>query len=46
MAWCCKANFKANPPRLENLKGELCNHMFKCINCKDDHQADSYNCLF
>ena len=23
-AWCCKANNKINPPRLEMKKGELC----------------------
>jgi len=45
-AWCCKANEKTNPPRLETKKGEPCPHTFKCLNCKDEHQADSYDCLF
>ena len=40
-AWCCKANDKTNPPRLETKKGELYSHTFKCLNCKGDHQADS-----
>jgi len=45
-AWCCKANNKINPPRLETKKGNPCSHMFKCLNCKGDHQVDSYNCPF
>jgi len=45
-AWCCKANEKTSPPRLEIKKGEPCPHTFKCLNCKGKHQADSYNCLF
>ena len=45
-AWCCKANDKLNPPRLETKKGELCPHSFKCLNCKGDHQADSIECPF
>ena len=44
--WCCKANSKINPPRLETKKGELCPHLFKCSNCRDNHQADSNLCLF
>ena len=40
-AWCCKANDKTNPPRLETKKGEFYSHTFKCLNCKGDHQADS-----
>ena len=40
-SWCCKANAKINPPRLETKKGKPCPHMFKCSNCKGDHQADS-----
>ena len=44
--WCCKANAKINPPRLETKKGELCPHTFKCSNCKGDHQADSNICPF
>ena len=44
--WCCKANDKTNPPRLETKKGEPCPHSFKCSNCKGDHQADSVHCPF
>ena len=44
--WCCKANDKTNPPRLETKKGEPCPHSFKCSNCKGDHQADSVQCPF
>jgi len=44
--WCCKANAKINPPRLETKKGEPCPHTFKCSNCKGDHQADSNICPF
>ena len=44
--WCCKANYKINPPRLETKKGEPCPHSFKCSNCKGDHQADSNACPF
>ena len=44
--WCCKANPKINPPRLETKKGEPCPHSFKCLNCRSDHQADSNLCLF
>jgi len=34
MAWCCKANFKTNSPRLKTKKGKLCSHSFKCVNYK------------
>ena len=44
--WCCKANDRINPPRLETKKGELCPHSFKCSNCWGDHQADSNQCPF
>ena len=44
--WCCKANDKTNPLRLETKKGEPCPHMFKCSNCKGDYQADSIHCPF
>ena len=44
--WCCKANAKLNPPRLETKKGEPCPHSFKCSNCCRDHQADSNLCPF
>ena len=46
MAWCCKANEKSNPPRLETKKGEPCPHKFKCINCKNTHHADNPSCPF
>ena len=36
-AWCCKANDKINPPRLETKKGKPCPHSFKCLNCKGKH---------
>ena len=44
--WCCKANNKINPPRLETKKGEPCPHSFKCSNCCGDHLADSNQCPF
>jgi len=44
--WCCKPNDKINPPRLETKKGKSCPHLFKCLNCHGDHQADSNVCLF
>ena len=44
--WCCKANDKINPPRLETKKGDPCPHSFKCSNCKGDHQADLNTCPF
>ena len=44
--WCCKANFKINPSYLETKQGELCLHIFKCINCKGNHQADFNACPF
>jgi len=44
--WCCKANFKINLSRLETKQNELCSHIYKYSNCKDDHQADSNQCLF
>ena len=40
-AWYCKANKKINSPRLKTKKGEPCLHLFKCSNCKRDHQANS-----
>ena len=45
-AWCCKANNKLNPPRLETKKGEPCPHSFKCINYKGSYVADSIECPF
>ena len=44
--WCCKANNKINPLRLETKKGKPYPHSFKCSNCKGDHQADSNTCPF
>ena len=44
--WCCKANTKINPPRLETKKGKPCPHTFKCSNCKGDYQADLNTCPF
>ena len=44
--WCCKANEKTNLFRLEMKKGNLYPHMFKCLNCKGDHQADLNKCPF
>ena len=44
--WCCKANPKNNPLRLETKKGEPCPHLFKCLNCHGNHQVDSNLCLF
>ena len=44
--WCCKANNKINPLRLETKKGEPCPHTFKCLNCHGDHQANSNACPF
>ena len=46
LTWCCKVNFKMNPPRLETKQEELCPHSFKYSNCKSDHQVDSNICLF
>ena len=44
--WCCKANAKINPPRLETKKGDSCPHLFKCSNCRRDHLANCNQCLF
>ena len=44
--WCCKANNKINPPRLETKKGKSCSHSFKCSNCCGDHLANSNQYLF
>ena len=44
--WCCKANTKINPSRLETKKGKPCPHTFKCSNCRGDHQADLNICPF
>jgi len=45
-AWYYKANDKINPLRLETKKDKPCPHMFKCLNCKGNHQADSNKCPF
>jgi len=45
-AWCCKANKKINPLRLEIKKGKLYPHSFKCSNYKEDYQLDSNLYLF
>ena len=45
-AWCCKANTKSNPPRLETKKDDPCPHTFKCLNCKGSHLANSIKCPF
>ena len=45
-AWYCKANDKTNLFRLETKKGKPCSHLFRCLNCKGNHQANSNECLF
>ena len=45
-AWCCKANFKINLLRLEMKQGKLCSYLFKCLNCKGNHQANFNMCPF
>ena len=42
--WCCMENKKANCAAT-NI-GEPCPHVFKCVNCKRDYQADSYSCSY
>ena len=42
--WCCMDNKKAN--RTATKEDEPYPHVFKCINCKGDHQVDSYSCLY
>ena len=37
---CCKANNKTNPSKLEMKKSKLYLYTFKCLNCKEKHQAD------
>ena len=36
LAWCCKANFKTNLPRLETKQEKPCLYNFKYINCKGE----------
>ena len=43
-AWCCIENKKLN--HLATKEGEPCPYIFKCMNCKEDHQADSYSCSY
>ena len=43
-AWCCVENKKANC--LATKEGKPCPHIFKCMNCKGNHQADSYSCPY
>ena len=43
-AWCYMENKKTN--QMATKEGELCSHVFKYMNCKDDHQADSYSCPY
>jgi len=45
-SWCCKANLKTNPPRLETKQDKPCSYSFRCLNCKGDHQADLNLCPF
>ena len=44
--WYCKVNFKINLLRLETKQSELYLYMFKCLNCKGNHQVDSNQCSF
>ena len=46
LVWYCKLNFKTNLLRLETPKNILYSHTFKCNNCKEKYQADSYLCPF
>ena len=43
-AWCCMENKKANCSATK--EGKPCPHIFKCMNCKGNHQADSYSCPY
>ena len=45
-AWYCKVNFKINLLYLETKQSEPYSYTFKCLNYKDDYQADSNSCLF
>ena len=44
--WCCKVNNKINSPCLKTKKGDHCPHMFKCVNCKGEYQANLNTCPF
>ena len=43
---CCKANTKSNLSKLETKADKPCPHSFKCVNCKEDYQADPNLCPF
>ena len=43
-AGCCMENKKLN--RSATKEGKPCPHIFKCMNCKGDHQANSYSCPY
>jgi len=38
-SWCCKANKNTNSSHLETKEDEPCLHVFKCSNCRGNHQA-------
>ena len=42
--WYCMENKKVN--HAATKVGEPYPHVFKCVNCKGDHQADSYSCPY
>ena len=42
--WYCMNNKKVN--QAATKESELCPHVFKYINYKGDHQADSYSCSY
>ena len=46
MRWYCKYNFKINPPRLKTPKNVPYTHSFKCINYKEEYQANNTSCSF
>ena len=45
-SWCYKANNKTNSCRLKTKEDKPCPYFFKCLDCKEDYQADSDICLF
>ena len=44
--WYYKANLKTNLPRLETKQREPYPHIFKCLNCQGNYQANSNQCSF
>ena len=44
--WCCKENNKLSPPKLATKEGKPCSYVFKCVNCKGNHQADNNTCPY